>query len=503
MLTVRPTPKTVAVKPRSNVYPIHGGGVLFVPTDDMWRVHEASKDSAVCARAGIARLRWDKDDSELTDYLRSRRADPPVSRPSSPAMKAFRREATIAAILRGAKRPTEGDSWRKDYRPEIGDNLVSYWLKKFADEAWFRGWLLAGEDPPRNMTVATMKQVERCSAAWDFAAFCNRVGIRADSTYVLWIKRGTIPNLDWLKWLYGGHPPAGAFVVTREVQRLRRQRGRKAILASMGLTLADAWRWQNSASTSDIFAPILAGRPISEGEWSGVHPTTRKQMEAFSSANSWEASCERAGVSMSTYRAAVAEANRCGVGDELSQYLNLEGRYSPDRSRQSGLLAKNFFVPTEDMLGFRDEAVREGARQQVWALFNDLPGIDEWFRDWTAPKPHRGRRHVVVSMVHSETQANGHSIPRSSGDPTPPPPVDYLRPPARRGRQKNPATREKYRICSELYERVERKEWKMATAMKEARNRLGADAPKKPSHLRENAKRYRRMIEKEEKGAQN
>jgi hypothetical protein len=109
------------------------------------------------------------------------------------------------------------------------------------------------------------------------------------------------------------------------------------------------------------------------------------------------------------------EAERCGVKRELGQYLRLEGAFGTANSRKSGLVATNFFIPTLDMLKFRNEAETEGAKQQIWSL-RPTPGIDLWFRDWATPKPHRGRRHLVP-IDAQVAEARGNNLVSSGAQP--------------------------------------------------------------------------------------
>jgi len=408
-----------ASKPRSGIYPANGG-LLFVPTEDMRAVHEASRPTAILARADLGRKEWglwktqyEADHPWLSEWLYSSCAMPAGQAAGgfqpTDAMLAFRKEAKISAILAAAIRPPERmqEAWRRDYSPSVTDSLLSYWRRLYKQFDWFDRWLLRGGEPPAEVTVVTSLMARRCSRAWDYAAFCRRIGIHSDGTYVLWIRRKQIPDLDWLKWLFGAAPPAGAFVVSGRLQNLRREMGQKAILKKVGLNSATIWQWERGKLTSAPIKDILAGGDGRGAEgWDELNPDTQRHMEAVGKAASLDACCERAGLSVSTYRAAMQEAERCGVQDELRQYLNLEGRYTTTKSRQSGLVASNFFIPTRDMLRFREEAEREGAEQHVWSL-QHLPGFDQWFLDWTAPKPHRGKRHLVpqgdVTAAHEQT----------------------------------------------------------------------------------------------------
>jgi hypothetical protein len=395
------TELTRATKPHSGIYATDTG-YLFVPTEDMWTVHEASKPSAISARADLGRTWWYQvrreygpDRHWLDEYFYSACALPAdAGFKPTPTMLAFREEATIRSILAAARRPRKRMqiAWRRDYREQVTEALMSYWRRMYKAYGWFDRWLPRGGDLPAEVTVATVQQIRRCSRAWDFATLCRRIGCRADSTYVLWLRRGLIPDLGWLKWLFGAPSPKGSIPVGPALQRLRGEMGRKGILRAAGLNTATIWLWETDHRTSPSIKAILAGR--SGADMEELPRRTQDQMKAVSEAASLEACCVRARLSLSGYYNAIKEAERCGVKDKLLQYLKIEGQFGTTKSRQSGLVADNFFVPTRDMLKFREEACREGAKQKVWSLAN-LPGFDAWFVDWTMPKPHRGRRHEV------------------------------------------------------------------------------------------------------------
>jgi hypothetical protein len=399
---------TRASKPRSGIYPV-SGGFLFVPTEDMWNLHEASKASTIGKRAGLGTKIWYQWKTKygegrpwLPEWLYAAcplPADAGDFQPT-PAMFAFRQEATIRAILSAAPR-SKLAAWRRDSRPHVTEALLSHWRRLYKEYEWFDRWLLRGEDPPPDVRAVTVQEAQRCSAAWDFATFCQRVRIQGD-TYVGWLSRGLIPSLGWLKWLFGWPAPAGAFVVGAELQRLRREMGRRAILRALKLNPATIWQWQRGKQTSKPIREILSGRNGADADgWDQLHPNTRQHMDNLCRAARLDACCKRAEMSLALYYKEMKKAEHCGVSSELLQYLKIDGKYISTKSRQGGLMAENFFIPPPDMLKFREEAIREGAKQKVWSLQN-LSGFDAWFLDWATPKPHRGKRHLVASAVASQ-----------------------------------------------------------------------------------------------------
>lgn len=497
-------PTTVASKPRTGIYPTPGGGFLLVPTEDMWSVHEASKPSAILARAGLGKVDWYQwlrrfgpGRPWLQDWLYGGPlpADAGDFRPTT-AMLAYRREGTTRAILAAASTATDRSraAWRKDRRADIQESLLSYWRRLYRAYDWFDPWLLRGSEPGPGVMVATVNQVRRCARAWDFSAFCRRIEVRSDSTYVLWLSNGQIPHLGWLKWLYGAPAPAGAFVVTAELQRLRHQMGQKAILRAAGLDEASTWRWQKNPLTSGLIKPILAGEDVGHTEaWRQLPQSTRERMEAVRREASPEACCSRARVSVAQYYVARREARHCGVEGDLLNYLRCTSPYGTEKSRLSGLVADNFFIPTGVMLRFRDAATREGASQKVWSL-QSLPGFDLWFLDWATPKAHKGRRHLVPpdATPPSASARNGHNVAARKGHTFTEPVVaahgkDQSQPkrPRPGGRERSEETKAVYRFCYDHLGKMKRR-----SIMGRAKIEYGARAPKEPSHVSLFAKRY-------------
>jgi len=152
--------KTRTPKPRGRIYPIDGG-FLFVPTEDMWNVHEASKPSAILARARLGEKDWyqwkrkyEADYPWLPEWLYGSSAM--ASNGSATGfqpndfMLAFRREARIRSVLAAASRTEErmNRAWRRDYRPYIKDSLLSNWRTLYKKFEWFDPWLLRGEKLP-------------------------------------------------------------------------------------------------------------------------------------------------------------------------------------------------------------------------------------------------------------------------------------------------------------------------------------------------------------------
>jgi hypothetical protein len=330
-------------------------GTLFVPSENMLVVHERSAPGAVLERAGHSANAWHKWRAQysiarpwLFDWL-YHFADAPPGENFAPteAMLAFRQQSGVRAIARGSARVTAWVTapWSRPPGDNVSHSVVCSWLRRYETLPWFRRWLLMGEAPPQGITVATARQIRRCRKAWDYVAHCSRAGISAQ-TYLAWFRRGQIPDVAWVRWLYGAPPPATAFIINAALQRLRRQ------MACTG------------------------ARDIADVD---------------------SACARRAGVAVLDVTRA---AQRVGVERELQQYLRGEDPY---HHRRGGLLAPNFFVPTADMLAFRTVVAETMAQEAVWRL-KELPGFDAWFLDWTMPRGKLGQR---LTVLQTNPTSNG------------------------------------------------------------------------------------------------
>src|SRR5262249_6012783 len=79
----------------------------------------------------------------------------------------------------------------------------------------------------------------------------------------------------------------------------------------------------------------------------------------------------------------------------------------------------NFFVPTERMLDFREEASKAKATSQIEQL-KDLPCLNLWFLDWVRPRKKVGKRYrfpfeTNLPPRQSETQNGVVRPPDTSG----------------------------------------------------------------------------------------
>jgi hypothetical protein len=402
-------------KSRHGIYDLGDGTILFVPCEEMWALHEASKPAAICIRAGLSSQyfyqlikRLGESHPWLVDFLYTPRCLPPTSAKEfkiTEEMQAFRREASIESILAATPRAKDkvDAAWRSDRRETVTDSLLSHWRRvELAGHDWYDPWLLRGEDPPSHVHIAPIQLVRHCSVAWNIQVIRECAEISSE-TYCRWLKLRLITSLNWLKWLFGAPPPAGSFVVGIVLQALRREMGQEAIIDHLGLSKTARWTWENSELTQAAIQAVLVGRnPVGVNGWDRLTNRSKRNLLDYKKAASLPECLERAGMSKAAYYKARREAEACGVLDQLDRYLRMEDPYH-DKPR-SGLVAPDFFIPTPDMLKFREAAIEQGAGQNVWG--NQLPGFDDWFLDWALPKSHRGQRLTLPRRASmSDTEA--------------------------------------------------------------------------------------------------
>lgn len=428
------------LKPRWGIYPDGRGGSLFAPTPDQWRVHEASAPIAIALRAELVRTYYYqcvRKHPALADFLYGRAELPAELRekgyPTNEMLK-FQGEAAVRAILKAAVRP-EAERWRHDSKGVVGEALLSDWRKRVNDHPWLENWLLRGEDPSSSVRVLSASVVMRARRAWDYGSICHALQPRISvDTYDQWFSRGLIRRIEWLKWLFGWQEPTGMFVVTAPLRELRKQTSHKVVLAAAGFRESTVWSWGQSPrndlrAAASVAKAILAGSdPETVEGWGGVTSEAQQSLRALEEAASLEKRLERAGMSRSAYSKQLDKAAQCGAKELLLKYLRTEEPFTDHETRQSGLVAPNFFIPTDAMDRFRDEAIRraeaenKNASPNLWALAQ-LSGFDAWFADWTIPKARRGKRHPLANAAGGQTTADTSSslveLPAGDNDQTP------------------------------------------------------------------------------------
>lgn len=399
-------------------------GLLFVPTEDMWLVHEQAKPAAIMARAGLTsnawadwKRRYGKSHPWVFDWLYNPTTGPSCGQsrefPTASAlvleptegMKQFRLESSQSAIASAAAR-TMTEQRRQCGRKGTGNvsqGLLVYWLNKHQEFPWFGRWLLRGEDPPVNVTVANRNQIRRCREAWHYIRLLRMAGIKANGTYYRWIEDRQIPNADWLKWLYGGPVPNGVLVVPDALQEYRRQRLPEQICRAAGIDISSLWLWKKNAEQNAALSAAIRGvsrKGQFGSDWAkNLHTRTRNNMLAFAKAATLRACLARAGLDEVKLAAMKAEARRLGAAEDLQWYLD------SNEPLKSGLVRPRLFIPSSSMLAFRRVARAEMARLEIWTL-KDLTGFDEWLIDWTTPRQQFGLRNEPTQDAASEPRSS-------------------------------------------------------------------------------------------------
>jgi hypothetical protein len=178
-------------------------------------------------------------------------------------------------------------------------------------------------------------------------------------------------------------------VITPELQRLREQRTRRMTAIAGGIEISSIYKWAINPSLETALEAALSGN--TGGVADDLHGRTRQNLQALARAASWAACLSRAGIRDYKFSHLLRRAEAAGAKDDLLAYLSPEGAGAGARFRRCGLITDNLFCPTEAMLRFREVAGNAMAELKVWSL-KKLPGFDQWFVDWTTPRPFLGRR---------------------------------------------------------------------------------------------------------------
>jgi hypothetical protein len=294
---------------------------------------------------------------------------------------------------------------------------------------WFYPWLLRGQLPPPTIRVVPPSVLAWARRAWDYSSHLRKAGV-TNGVYRKWLDE-LIPRddnwLQWVKWLYGDPEPSGFFVVDEAIQKVRRERQIKRILAAARISRHTFWLWSKSETAKEALARALEVATSSghvEGlagfaSWENLNARAKQSMWRYAKAAVMDACCERAGVHPTQITGSLSRAKKLGVREYLERYLAVEGRGKDHK--KSGLLGMNFFVPAPGMLVFRAAAQGAAAEKSIrLSDWRDQPGFTEWFLDSVIPRPMRGaRRGVPPPASDGPVSPDGDPAAPPSGDAVP------------------------------------------------------------------------------------
>jgi hypothetical protein len=454
----------------------------------MHLVHEAGKPSAVLKRAGLDPDRWWEWKKKyaashpwLFDWLYCPKMDPPPGPAGeiiTEAMHQFRTCATITAVAEAARRPRRKRARSSRAGRHVSADMTNHWRRKFGEYPWFERWLLRGEDSPAEarVTIATPDQVKRCSLAWHYPTLGKAAGLGSHTTYYEWLRSGLIPNLPWLRWLYGDRAPESVFVVPPSLVRLRAEKTVACICKASGVKrcAVDYWR-KDVRLRGELEKAVSAAAAPGNPKWrqAGVkfgpetQDGTRALMLKYARKATLNACCRRAEMAVSDYYSLVEEAARAGAKEDLLRYLDSGGEDDRLKFSQGGWYTARLFVPPDLVRDFRETAGKLRTKERL-SLLRGLVGFDEWFLDWVMPRESNGRRVALVGAVRApgqpgagelrpippESEAEGNRTPPQppTGEPSPMSnraPETAKGPRRRRGRPKDPQVKEREKKMEE------------------------------------------------------
>jgi len=407
---------------QSGFYPGADGKSLFVPTLAMLAYREEAAPLAICRAAGIDAQTWydwRKYHAEAWSWMWGEPSgapgwlyhwrDPPdgltiVSptnqgprcerRPGEywpdPRMFKFRKHSHIQATYRRAR--------------ECDAGAVRKWLKTFADIPWFQRWLLCHDDAPRDVVVATARQIRRAAAAWHWQPIVKEKG-----PYLHWyhdvFPRGEL--LAFARWLYGERPPAGWVFVSEKAQKLRERLSRAGTLAAAGVWKGSLQAWMRDPLKAEALAdlmsnPSMAGKePKDSAAWkklfdgvSGRAVTarnmTRDAMLRYGEVATLTAAMRDVAFLKTNW---IAQRNRAAkiAGNECRKDLeaHVAGTLATTAGKnhaKAGVIAAHLFLPTAEMRALRDRLKALSVANAAAGLWRELPCVDQWFLDWTKPR---------------------------------------------------------------------------------------------------------------------
>lgn len=426
---------------RSQLYVDNQGNTLFVPTEEMWLWHNATKPRAILRRAGLPEKRWKEWEKRfretpwVLEWLYWKQAPPDGVKLVYPSD-----EKTIARGLRegefyvddellGFRRVSSVRQVQQHLAAEHPDKPLSYgqfqqWCRTFADAEWVIAWLSRGADFPEGVTVATVKEIAKCRQAWDYEKLLASLDVR-NTAYRKWLESFPEENRGgWLFWLYGWDAPEGWYVVPQKALELKRRISPSGIAEAAGVSLGNVREWwkdvDKRAALDEALEAAKHGhqpkgdsprwKPLYEAEhWSIAR--MRDQMLAYARKATWTAAFDDLGMPAPQYGAFKKQAEEAGkksadaAGGEKVRDAFVEFVESgwPQREAVTGVVAPGVFVPVPNMLRFREAARKLRNDLNLYQTAERIPGdcFRLWFLDWTLPRRFRDELLMVNGPVVS------------------------------------------------------------------------------------------------------
>jgi len=297
----------------------------------------------------------------------------------------------------------------------------------------------------------------------------------------------------------------GITVVPLSIQRLRRERTILGISIGAGLDKTTYYEWMKVPSKkAAIQAAIVARRqhkksPQGCPDWVRQPKQVKKNMVAFAQASTMKRSCRRSRISFTELGDFLRMADRLNVSELVRDFINPQEQLADGVIKdwgKSGLIAPGFFVPTDGMLAFRDEAIRAGvANPKVNDSLKALPALEQWFLHLAVPKPHRDRRNLVAMSSTSASPLNARNgspeAEPANGSYTPDGDKQKKKPNERQLDKGNPGRPDQNTILVEFAASIDQSEGKVQAP--EILRRFKKEHPQHPIFKNDNPVRAFRM----------